>query len=237
MLAYQTALMDLQSCAAHDLPLFARAKDCYDAVAEALAIESAGPAAQFESLLFYPLEMENKDPDVIAEHYSDWGRDLTAWVEESKSGAVQATPRGVVNPSTKASMLAKRPTSNVLADAAKYAKERLSRFAPTEEEIHRNLRGKVLQSGYLWERRFFTVTEHGLFVQESPKSAEMTPVEIDVGHAKVERIEGIAEWDHALRLHAPDVEFSLKADSEEEMFRWKNAIATLRIREESKVGR
>lgn len=150
-------------------------------------------------------------------------------------------------------MLAKRPTSNVLADAAKYAKERLSRFAPTEEEIHRNLRGKVLQSGYLWERRFFTVTEHGLFVQESPKSAEMTPVEIDVGHAKVvffclygfcgaeaasqvERLEGIAEWDHALRLHTPEVEFSLKADSEEEMFRWKNAIATLRIREESKVG-
>lgn len=67
-------------------------------------------------------------------------------------------------------------------------------------------------------------------------------------------MEGVAEWENALRLFNAEVEFTLKADSEEvrsksakfcvnqflrqkEMFRWKNALATLRVKEESKVVR
>ncbi len=96
----------------------------------------------------------SSDPDIIAEHYSDWQKDLSKWVEESKQGTQQAAPKGVV---ATASKMGKKPSSNGLGVGAKL-KETLSRFQPSEEEIHRNLRGKVLQSGYLWERRFFTVT-------------------------------------------------------------------------------
>ncbi len=76
-----------------------------------------------------------------------------------------------------------------------------------------------------------------MFVQESPKSSEMAPLEIEIASAKVERVDGVAEWENALRLFNADTEFSLMADSEEEMFRWKNAITTLRVKEESKVVR
>lgn len=213
----QSALMDLQACLASELPHFSK-QPCYDQVAEAVAIESVGPIAQVESLLFYPTEMEGKDPDIIAEHYSDWQKDLHRWVDESKVGGQQAAPKGIAATTAK---LNKKPSTNGLGVGAKL-KETLSRFQPSEEEIHRNLRGKVLQSGFLWERRFFTVTEHGMFVQESPKSSEMAPLEIEIASAKVERVEGVAEWDNALRLFNADTEFSLMADSEEEMFRYRS---------------
>lgn len=233
---FQTALLDLQSCFAADLPMFAAAKEgCYDAVCEAFARDTNASYSQVESIVFFPVEMDGKDPEIVQERVNDWQRDLTTCWEASKSGAVTATPMGVMNPSTKSSLLHKKAASNPLAEAAKFAKERLSRFAPTEEEIHRNLRGKVLQSGYLWERRFFICTEHGMFVQERPSSSEMAPLEMDHATLKVDRIEGVPEWENALRVFNGEAEFSLMADTEEDMFRWKNALSALKSKEEAKV--
>lgn len=83
-----------------------------------------------------------------------------------------------------------RKKKSTLLAAANKAKERLSRRGPTEEVLHRNLRGQVLQSGFLWERRYFVATENGLFVQEQPSSSEMGPISFSYTNAKIERIEG-----------------------------------------------
>ncbi len=78
------------------------------------------------------------------------------------------------------------------SSASNVMKERLSRFHPSEQDIHLQLRGKVVLSGYMWERRYFVCTESGLFVQDHAGSAEMTPCIFD--HAKVEPLVAVPGW-------------------------------------------
>lgn len=43
-----------------------------------------------------------------------------------------------------------------------------------------------------------------------------------------------SQWEHALRIHNSDMEFTLRMDTDEEMHQWRNTLLTLRQREETR---